>query len=254
MRIITLILTLASLWFSQSKKPDEFFDKCLYPTVGIVNKIEGKTGTGVIIQSTELPNNIYLNTVFSCEHIHNKKLIIQEYLYDQKEYASGIKEFPAVTTSISETNDISIINFISKRKMKCAEVDFSKNNHLRDEVFSVGCGLGDYPRYTDGKINGLQPSKKDLSDIRTNVCMVPGDSGGPLFNNKYKVFGIANSIRNIKLENNNFPVTNISVFKSVNLFQTSFNNHKNKFIFEYSNNYPQIIIDYLYVSDVEYGR
>jgi S1-C subfamily serine protease len=254
MRIITLILALASLWFSQSKKPDEFFDKCLYPTVSIINKIEGKTGTGVIVKSSKLPNDNYINTVFSCEHIHNKKLIIQQYIYNEKEYVAGTKEYPAITTSVSKTNDISIIHFISKNKMKYAEIDYSKNNHLRDEVFSIGCGLGDYPRFTDGKINGLKPSRKELSDIRTNVCMVPGDSGGPLYNSKYKIFGIANSIRSIQSDKGGFPVTNISLFKSVNLFQTSFNNHKNKFVFEDSNHYPQIIIDYLYLSDAEYSR
>ena len=202
--IIFLFLSIPFLW-KQPIKKDAFIDECLLPTCTIVNKKTQTIGTGFTIRSKKINDDLYANIMLSCEHVVANKIYVAIHEYTDVHFHSGHKLVPAICLTKSKEHDISILMFLSKKQMKTSKLSFDKNLTLRQKVFSFGCGLGDTPRFSEGVITELNPSKYNLQSIRTSVCMVPGDSGGPLFNEQNEVIGIANSIKVLGEEKN--PIT-----------------------------------------------
>lgn len=235
------------------KKEEVFLKNCLYPTITVINKTKESTGTGVCVQSHKISNNLYFNVLLSCEHVVSPKLILAEHIYENKFYTDKMYMHEAITLDKSKESDISIIVFISQKKMHNADVDFDANLKLKDEVFLIGCGLSGPPRFSDGKITEIGPSKINTNQIRTTVCMVPGDSGGPLYNKENKLIGIANSIKTLEHRGINHPIPAISYFKSIKLFDKLYNKPEYDFVFG-KQKCPPIIIDYLWLSDIKYAR
>lgn len=251
MRFMIYFGLILSFLFSKNKKDDEFVTKCVHPIVRTINLKDNTTGTAFVVKSEKCDNNYYKNIAISCEHGSANKFVVAIQNYNDQFYYDSEHMVPAILLGKNAEYDLSILMFLSDRKMKCAEMNFSTNFKLREKVFSVGCGLKDSARFSDGVITGLMPSKKSLVNIRTTICMVPGDSGGPLFNSNYEVIGVANNIKTMTNNNQNFPVTNISTFKSIDLIQKLFKNGKFDFIFE-NKELPSFLSDYLWVSDLEF--
>lgn len=252
MRLLLLASFFAYL-ISQWKNPEEekFLKKCLYPTVTIINPKKSATGTGVIVKSKQINNNLYFNIVFSCEHVVNSRLQVAEHIYDEIYFNNKIRRHNAFTVAKNDESDISIILFMSEKPMPVADVIYDNYFKLRDEVFLVGCGLSGSPRLSDGKVTDMMLTRDNMNHLRTTVTMVPGDSGGPLYNKDKKLVGIANSIRTLEQNGLNIPVTNISFFKPTQLFPKCFK--KEEFDFVYTNdNFPPIIMNFLWLSELEY--
>ena len=252
MRIIILLFLGASLFFSKNKNDDQFVKKCLQPTVSVINKKNKTTGTAFVVKSERLNNNLYCNIAISCEHVTANKLYISIHEYTDTYFHAGESLVPALTLAKNKDNDVSILMFLTKNKMPTSNMKFDKNLKLRQKVFTVGCGLGDSPRFSEGYITELTPSKNNLKNIRTSVCVVPGDSGSALFTEDYEVIGIANYIKAMTNNQDKFPVTNISNFKSIQLIEKLFKNEKFDFVFS-SSKCPDFINDYLWLCDAEYG-
>jgi S1-C subfamily serine protease len=68
------------------------------------------------------------------------------------------------------------------------------NVDLGDEVFTIGFPniemQGFEPKYTDGKISSLDGIQDDTTEYQISVPVQPGNSGGPLCNEKGEVVGI----------------------------------------------------------------
>lgn len=235
------------------KKPnqDEFVKKCIKPTVTIINKKAQSTGTGFVVRSQEIAPDLYCNVILSCEHVTANKLFVVTHEYQDQYFHIDEKIQNAITLGKNKDYDISVIMFLSKYKFDEVKLSFDKNLKLKQKVFTVGCGLGDNPRFSDGYITDLTPSKNNLQNIRTSVCMVPGDSGAALFDENNNAIGIANFIRTMTRDNEKFPVPNISNFKSIQLFEKIFKNGKYDFIFEKSK-MPMFLSDYLWLSEYEF--
>lgn len=234
------------------KKPiakEEFVDKCLLPTCTIVNKKNQTTGTGFVIKSQKIDENTFSNIMLSCEHVVSNKFHVAIHEYSDVYFYSKHQIVPAICLAKSKEHDISIIMFVTNKELKTSTLSFDKNLKLRQKVFTFGCGLGDTPRFSEGQITELSPSKYNLQNIRTSVCMVPGDSGGALFNENNEVIGVANSI---KVMGEGVPVTNISVFKSIQLFEKLYKNEKYEFVFSNSK-MPNFLYEYLWLYDSEIG-
>lgn len=252
MRLIFLA-SLFAYFISQWKSPNEekFLSKCLYPTVTIINPKKSVTGTGVIVKSKKINDNQYCNIVFSCEHVINNRVQVAEHIYEEIYFNNKISRRNAYTLAKNEEFDISILIFLSDKQMPVADVIYDNYFKLRDEVFLIGCGLSGSPRFSDGKVTDMATNRKNLHYIGSSVSMVPGDSGGPLFNKDYKVVAIANAIKTTDHNGINIPITNISFFKPTQLFPKCFS--KDEFDFVYSNdNFPPIIMDYLWLLATEY--
>lgn len=197
-----------------------FIEKCLKPTVLIESKDQTSTGTGVIVKSEKLKyTNVYFNIVFSCEHIiKSNKQIVKYSEFDDNGIFLKYQENKAIVFFKDSDADISILFFTSDSPMPIAESDFKYQPKIRDRVFTIGHGMGDNSRYSDGCVTGSTKTKDMFVDYKTSIPIVFGDSGGPLFYNN-KLIGIANSIRSISVADKiKVPVYNISTFKSLNLF------------------------------------
>jgi len=249
MRIILFLFAITPFLWKKPIVKDDFVDKCLLPTCTIVNKKSQTTGTGFVIKSKKIDENNYSNVMISCEHVVANRLHVAIHEYSDVYFYSGHNIVPAICVAKSKEHDISILMFNSTKEIKTAKISFAKDLKLKQKVSTFGCGLGDTPRFSEGQITELAPSKNNLQSIRTSVCMVPGDSGGALFNEQNEVIGIANSI---KVIGQNTPVTNISTFKSIQLLEKLYKNQKYDFVFNESK-MPSFLFEYLWLNDSEIG-
>jgi S1-C subfamily serine protease len=68
---------------------------------------------------------------------------------------------------------------------------------MGDKVFTIGYPahflMGDNPKYTEGVVNATSGLQDDPTVFQVSVEIQPGNSGGPLFNEKGEVVGITSS-------------------------------------------------------------
>jgi S1-C subfamily serine protease len=250
MRIYALIGMIVYFFFGLKEK-DDIFNRAISPTVKIVSKDKEISGTGVVFKSIKKDDNLYYNIILSCEHIIGKKVSVAEYKYQEKNYCNEEVGHPAAIIGKDETNDLSLILTITKTPLPVAKINTDHEYKLLEQVYTIGCGLSDTPRFAEGKINGLTPSKQKLDAIRTTVPIVPGDSGGGLFNKQNEVIGIANSIRKFPNGGVMHPVEGISTFKPINLVFKNLKKPETEFVFG-KEDFPPIFCDYLWILDADF--
>lgn len=199
-----------------SGEPDEKLHReCLYPTVGIAAEGDqyqnryappgGATGTGFIVRSEEIKKKSgthYHNVVITCEHVvkGKNKVKIRLPLYKDWSTFLGWKDYPATVFRANVKCDIALLLFSSDKKMPVAEMDMEDKLYIGNDLFHIGAGLADQPRIDYGKVTSVNAKIRGvmtLDGYRVNCFMVPGDSGGPLFNPKNKVIGLAQALRSI---------------------------------------------------------
>lgn len=237
--------------FAFCQSDDEYLSKCHYPTVLVVSD-QKSSGTGFIVKSLKYNDNLYLNIVFSCEHILTADSIeINSIEYQDKWYTKNQTKNKAIELAKDKDDDISILAYLSNKKMNEVLLDWDHTPDLHENVFSIGFGLSEPARYAEGKITGISESIQKLENYRTSIFIVPGDSGGPLFH-KNKVIGIVQGIKKFDIEGKSYAANSISLFKSIKLFKKLLNQNKEKldFIFDDKKTKPSIIIDYLEMSDL----
>jgi len=68
---------------------------------------------------------------------------------------------------------------------------------MGDKVFTIGYPsidiMGFKPKYTEGVISAVTGIKDNPTVFQTTVPIQPGNSGGPLFNEKGEVVGLTTS-------------------------------------------------------------
>lgn len=238
--------------FASEPLKKDFFDKSLLPTVQIVNKNKQISGSGIILKSFKLTDNKFINYVISCQHIVSPRMSLNTFLYKDYNFFSSQINHGCCLIEEDKTQDLSILAFLSTNRLQVANIGTAYNLKLLDQVYAIGCGLEEYPRFTEGKINGLPWTKNDLNDLRTTVPIVPGDSGCALFNQKNEVVGIANSIRKLNFNGISYPIEGISTFKPIDLIFKSFSS-KTYELLEDEDNQPKIFSDFLWLLETEYG-
>lgn len=225
----------------------DYHKKCLEPVVLIQAANKTSSGSAVVVKSKMIEKDVYLNTLFSCNHIFDNTMYTITMNYDSG-FVSADEVYAMKTIYKSMENDIAIACFVSNKKINEAEIDFDSIPSLKEGVFAIGCGLGDPPRHSEGFVIGLGPRKDELKDIQTSIYIVPGDSGSPLFY-KNRIIGITSAIRSYNSNGQIYPANGISLFKSAKLFKPVINTEKYKFIFEEKEVIPKILIDYLWLID-----
>ena len=94
-------------------------------------------------------------------------------------------------------NDIVFLKLERQPKLPPSNLKIGDSSKVRmgDEVFTVGYPaywlLGNNPKYTKGEVNALSGINDDPRVFQISVQIQPGSSGGPLFNSKGEVIGIA---------------------------------------------------------------
>jgi S1-C subfamily serine protease len=93
-------------------------------------------------------------------------------------------------------NDVAILKISKSPSIQTSEIKFADSSMVRmvDEVFTIGYPsiqiMGLRPKYTRGEISALTGIKDDPTVFQTSVPIQPGNSGGPLFNEKGEVIGL----------------------------------------------------------------
>jgi S1-C subfamily serine protease len=93
-------------------------------------------------------------------------------------------------------NDIAILKLKTPSSTTSRELQFGDSSKARmgERVFTIGFPasfvLGERPKYTEGVISAVTGIKDDPTVFQITVPIQPGNSGGPLFNQRGEVIGI----------------------------------------------------------------
>jgi S1-C subfamily serine protease len=245
---LVLLLLFTSCLFAGT--PDkELHQKCLYPTIYVGRADQMSYGSGVIVRSEKIEDHKYKNVFITCAHLESSNYFdyeVKQVIYENWSEIKSTKTFPAFFYAANKELDLAVGVFYSEDEMPVAPMDFEPKLFIGNEVFRIGCGLGDEPRLDFGKVT--QFKKNILKQfIRTSVHTVPGDSGSPLFH-EYKVVGIMVSIRSHR----NNPVFGISYAIPIERFKAWSKDSNNFLDFIWSNKeMPKLPFYYLNLREYE---
>ena len=96
-------------------------------------------------------------------------------------------------------NDIAFLKLERSPELPPSDLKIGDSSKVRlgDKVFTIGYPahwvMGQNPKYTSGDVNALSGIKDDPTVFQISVQIQPGNSGGPLFNQKGEVIGITQS-------------------------------------------------------------
>jgi S1-C subfamily serine protease len=96
-------------------------------------------------------------------------------------------------------NDVAILKLTKSPSFQSREMKFGDSAMVRmgDKVFTIGYPsiniMGFKPKYTEGVISAVTGIKDNPTVFQTTVPIQPGNSGGPLFNEKGEVIGLTTS-------------------------------------------------------------
>lgn len=220
--MLSLTIPVSNLF---SAPPDKnLCEKGLYPTVKLTYSSNTEcnceecrnaksTSSGVIIVSAKAsaeisagisgPKDRYVNVVLTAAHnvaaIKNDKvpLTIHVAKYKDSDEFDGFDDYPAIVYEANKELDIAVVLFVSKEKMTIAKLGMDVKLHLGTPIIKFGYGLGDDVRFDEGKITSVKTSipKTMVGKIRSNAHTIFGDSGGPVYDEKYNLVGITHAIR-----------------------------------------------------------
>ena len=96
-------------------------------------------------------------------------------------------------------NDVAVLKLTKSPSFQSREMKFGDSSMVRmgDKVFTIGYPhtriMGFKPKYTEGVISAVTGIKDNPTVFQTTVPIQPGNSGGPLFNEKGEVIGLTTS-------------------------------------------------------------
>jgi len=110
-------------------------------------------------------------------------------------YQSG-KLVTATLIKHSSNNDLALLK-IKDKTPQYLDLEEPGNVNIGDRVFTIGFPvmkiLGTEPKYSEGTISSLAGVRDEASFMQISVPIQPGNSGGPLINEKGKVVGVITS-------------------------------------------------------------
>ena len=142
--------------------------------------------------------------VVTCAHVIEDSSIIGVWVNGNR--------YPAELVAIDIETDVAIlkINYRPSRYFRLA--NFASAN-LGDRVYVLGFPwtniLGSEIRLTDGIISAFSGIESNQTDFQISAPVQPGNSGGPVFNERFEVLGItASKLNRDDAQNVNFAVKN----------------------------------------------
>ena len=113
-------------------------------------------------------------------------------------FTSGESISATVVTKDSK-NDIAILKLHSSPNLSVAPIKIGNSSQAKmgQKIFTIGYPvsniMGVKPKYSEGVINSMTGIRDDPTFFQISVPIQPGNSGGPLFNDKGEVIGITTS-------------------------------------------------------------
>ena len=227
----------------------DYTKNCLEPVIMLQNDSKDMTGSAVIIDCRPLEDGNYLNILFTCDHVLNANMNAITMKYDQG-FVDEDKNFVIQPIYRNEPKDLAIAIFISEKFMPTASTDMENMPKIKDHVFAIGCGMGEPPRFTEGVVTNLGSKKQPYDTIQTNIYIVPGDSGSPLYY-KNKIIGITSAIRSYTHAGKTYAANGISIFKPIKIFKTILESDRFKFILKHQNPYPKVLAEYVWIKSAK---
>ena len=150
-----------------------------------INTGDVATGTGFLFSSSDY-------VITSYHVVHGAKSISVRLINGERINA---------TVAIKDTNnDIAILKLSTSPRSRQNIITIGDSSSVRtgDRVFTYGFPLVDLlgdaePRYSEGFINSLSGISNDPRLFQVSIPIQPGNSGGPVFNEKGELIGIATS-------------------------------------------------------------
>jgi S1-C subfamily serine protease len=102
----------------------------------------------------------------------------------------------AVVVAKDPKNDIAILKLENSPPMSATQIKLGDSSQARagEKIFTIGYPaskiMGEKPKYSEGVINAMTGLKDDPAFFQVSVPVQPGNSGGPLFNERGEVIGI----------------------------------------------------------------
>lgn len=117
--------------------------------------------------------------------------------------------YEAEVISTDRQNDLAILKITSSNFKPLSKLSYNFNTNILDvgsSVFALGYPLtqimGNEIKFTDGKISSKSGFQGDITTYQISVPIQPGNSGGPLFDEKGNLVGITSSGVNKQLADN----------------------------------------------------
>jgi len=150
-----------------------------------INTGDVATGTGFLFSSSDY-------VITSYHVVHGSKSISVRMINGERINA---------TVAIKDTNnDIAILKLSAPPRSRQNIITIGDSSSVRtgDRVFTYGFPLVDLlgnqePRYSEGFVNSLSGISNDPRLFQVSIPIQPGNSGGPVFNEKGELIGIATS-------------------------------------------------------------
>jgi S1-C subfamily serine protease len=105
----------------------------------------------------------------------------------------------AVVVAKDPKNDIAILKLAQTPPLSATPIKLGDSSQARagEKIFTIGYPaskiMGEKPKYSEGVINSMTGLKDDPAFFQVSVPVQPGNSGGPLFNERGEVIGITTS-------------------------------------------------------------
>jgi tetratricopeptide (TPR) repeat protein len=96
-------------------------------------------------------------------------------------------------------NDIAVLKLAKAPPLSAVPIKLGDSSQARmgEKIFTIGYPaskiMGEKPKYSEGVINSMTGLKDDPAFFQVSVPVQPGNSGGPLFNERGEVIGITTS-------------------------------------------------------------
>lgn len=184
----------------------ELHEKILYPVVRVRGERGGGSGVLIYSQPDSHHNGQYINLVFTCEHVvdgsirineewdpvlkrDRKQDIFESVMVDVFDYDDS-KVVSANTTkadiiAYDRRQDLAVLQLANVRKMPYIAEIYPKDKiealHLFDEIWISGCSLLHDPFASAGTLTYLKEIIDQKSYLMANAPSVFGNSGGGLF-------------------------------------------------------------------------
>jgi S1-C subfamily serine protease len=148
------------------------------------------TGSGLIVSKTG-----YIVTNYHV--IDEAKSIVVETRHE-----GVVKSYNAVVIKSDKDNDISILKIDDKNFTNFSRIQYAFKEtgalEVGTSVYTIGfplalTGMGKEAKFTDGKISAKTGYNNAINSFQTTVPVQPGNSGGPLFDDKGKLIGLVNA-------------------------------------------------------------
>ena len=112
------------------------------------------------------------------------------------------KTYDATLVQKDEDNDLAILKISDDNFKPLADIQYSFKESggvdVGASVFTIGypyalSGMGKEAKFTDGKISSKTGYNNAINTYQTSIPVQPGNSGGPLFNEKGQLIGVVNA-------------------------------------------------------------